>query len=55
MIGSATKRARLVSDLTRKGVSASGLTCPIGALGPKDKRPEVIAAITAAEGMAALL
>ena len=55
MIGSATKRARLVSDLTRKGVSASGLTCPIGALGPKDKRPEVIAAITAAEVMAALL
>lgn len=55
MIGSATKRAKLAADLSRKGLSSLGLTCPIGAGGPDDKRPEVIAALTAAEIVAALL
>lgn len=55
MIGSATKRAKLTADLARKGVAAEPLVCPIGAAGPKDKRPEVIAAATAAEIAAALL
>ena len=55
MIGSAPKRAKLAAELTRKGASCAALTCPIGAAGPTDKRPEVIAAITAAEVASALL
>lgn len=55
MIGSATKRARLVAVLNRKGVDAARLTCPIGAGGSKDKRPEVIAAGVAAEIAGVLL
>lgn len=55
MIGSASKRARLVADLARKGVASDALICPIGAAGPQDKRPEVIAAATAAEIATALL
>ncbi len=55
MIGSASKRAKLVADLTRKGVASDLLTCPIGGAGPRDKRPEVIAAATAAEIAGALL
>ncbi len=55
MIGSASKRARLTADLAHKGVLSDALTCPIGAGGPADKRPEVIAAATAAEIAAILL
>lgn len=55
MIGSGSKRAKLTAELARKGVPADALICPIGAAGPKDKRPEVIAAVTAAEIAAALL
>ncbi len=55
MIGSASKRARLKADLSRKAVMTKALTCPIGAGGPRDKRPEVIAAATAAEISAILL
>ncbi|MEM7546119.1 MAG: xanthine dehydrogenase accessory protein XdhC [Pseudomonadota bacterium] len=55
MIGSATKRARLVADLTRKGVDPGPLICPIGASTSRDKRPEVIAACVAAELVARLL
>lgn len=57
MIGSASKRAALGGWLRRAGGGGAGLsrlTCPIGAQGPRDKRPEVIAAFTAAEVMAAL-
>ncbi|SIO45353.1 molybdenum cofactor sulfurylase [Rhodovulum sp. ES.010] len=56
MIGSATKRARLLRHLAAQapGADASALTCPIGAAGAGDKRPAVIAAFTAAEIMAAL-
>lgn len=55
MIGSGSKRAKLIAELARKGVAADTLVCPIGADGPKDKRPEVIAAVTAAEIATALL
>ena len=55
MIGSATKRAKLVAELSRKAIPSEGLVCPIGAGGPADKRPEVIAAMTAAEVSKALL
>lgn len=55
MIGSTTKRAKLMADLARKGVGAERLTCPIGANGRGDKRPEVIAVATAAEIAAILL
>lgn len=55
MIGSATKRAKLSSDLARKGISTKSLICPIGGKGSTDKRPEVIAAATAAEIVTALL
>ena len=59
MIGSKTKRAVFARWLTDNGYDAKladGLTCPIGAAasgGTKiaDKRPEVIAALTAAELM----
>lgn len=55
MIGSATKRAVFAARLAREaGVSAEALTCPVGAGGPRDKRPEIIAAATAAEISAAL-
>jgi xanthine dehydrogenase accessory factor len=55
MIGSATKRATFAAWLKREapGISIDNLTLPIG--GPlKDKRPEVIAALTAAEVLVAL-
>jgi xanthine dehydrogenase accessory factor len=55
MIGSATKRATFASWLRNQAPAAdiARLTLPIG--GPlKDKRPEVIAALTAAEVMTAL-
>ncbi|UHD43991.1 xanthine dehydrogenase accessory protein XdhC [Aureimonas altamirensis] len=53
MIGSSTKRASFRSWLRRSvpGLSDTGLTCPIGAGFSRDKRPEVIAAFTAAELM----
>ena len=52
MIGSATKRARferwfLASGGAREELAA--LVCPIGGKAVRDKRPEVIAALTAAE------
>ncbi|MEM7496700.1 MAG: xanthine dehydrogenase accessory protein XdhC [Pseudomonadota bacterium] len=55
LVGSVTKRARLERQLAREEqVTAAGLTCPIGAAGLGDKRPEVIALHTAAEIMAAM-
>lgn len=51
MIGSRTKRARFLKwlqDVDREA-PGHGLTCPIGADGLGDKRPEVIAAHVAAE------
>jgi xanthine dehydrogenase accessory factor len=58
MIGSATKRATFASWLAREGggdKSWTGrLTLPIGGTAVRDKRPEVIAAMTAAEILTAL-
>lgn len=58
MIGSATKRARFASGFLRSGGTRdalSRLTCPIGGCDVDDKRPEVIAALTAAELVRCLL
>ena len=49
LIGSATKRARFVSRLTKDGIDASGLTCPIGAGSIRSKAPAAIAVAAAAE------
>lgn len=52
MIGSATKRARFEAGFLRDGGRAetlASLTCPIGGCDVDDKRPAVIAALTAAE------
>lgn len=56
MIGSATKRAKLRSWCLSHcdGLAIDQLTCPIGAAGSRDKRPEIIAAFVAAEVLAAL-
>lgn len=56
MIGSATKRARFRTWCRDHGggQETHALTCPIGAGGNADKRPEIIAAFVAAEIMAAL-
>lgn len=58
MIGSATKRATFASWLSREGGGERGwmerLTLPIGGSAVRDKRPEVIAAMTAAEILTAL-
>ncbi|AIC28469.1 xanthine dehydrogenase accessory protein XdhC [Rhizobium etli bv. mimosae str. IE4771] len=57
MIGSATKRATLASWLSREGGERAWmerLTLPIGGSAVRDKRPEVIAAMTAAEILTAL-
>ena len=56
MIGSATKRAKLAAFCRERGGAErlGALTCPIGAGGSADKRPEVIAVFVAAEVMAAL-
>jgi len=57
MIGSKTKRARFHSWLVEQsgsGVDDRRLSCPIGGSGLCDKRPQVIAALTAAEIMTAL-
>ncbi len=58
MIGSATKRARFSSSFRRRhpaSLALSHLTCPIGGDDVDDKRPEVIAALTAAELVRCLL
>lgn len=58
MIGSATKRARFESGFLRSGgrrETLAYLTCPIGGSDVDDKRPEVIAALTAAELVRCLL
>ncbi|CAO3431602.1 xanthine dehydrogenase accessory protein XdhC [Azospirillum endophyticum] len=52
MIGSATKRAKFERWFRARGRDAGaleGLTCPIGGALTGDKRPEVIAALAAAE------
>lgn len=56
LIGSATKRAAFVRWARRHapGVAVEALTCPIGAAGLGDKRPEAIAAHSLAEIVAAL-
>ena len=53
LIGSATKRARFTRFARDHDLDASALTCPIGAAGLGDKRPEVIALMTAQEIFAA--
>lgn len=58
MIGSATKRARFEAGFLRSGgrrETLTRLTCPIGGSDVDDKRPEVIAALTAAELVRCLL
>lgn len=57
MIGSATKRERLRRDLEAAGRDGDidRLTLPIGGAAVRDKRPEVIAALTAAELATCLL
>ncbi|MBB3351148.1 xanthine dehydrogenase accessory factor [Rhizobium sp. BK049] len=58
MIGSATKRATFASWLSREAGGDRAwierLTLPIGGSAVRDKRPEVIAAMTAAEILTAL-
>lgn len=57
MIGSKTKRVlfgRWVQDAVEGNIDVSKMTCPIGALGSLDKRPEVIASLVAAELMVRL-
>ncbi len=56
MIGSATKRAKFRAWCRDHcdGQDTGRLTCPIGAQGSADKRPEVIAAFVAAEVLAVL-
>jgi xanthine dehydrogenase accessory factor len=49
LIGSATKRARFVSRLTRDGLAAGGLTCPIGGGMIRSKLPAAIAVATSLE------
>ncbi len=58
LIGSATKKARFAQAFLRNGGSETELArlvCPIGGAQIRDKRPEVIAALTAAELVKALL
>lgn len=58
MIGSQTKRARFEASFLRGGgrrEALARLTCPIGGADVDDKRPEVIAALTAAELVRCLL
>jgi xanthine dehydrogenase accessory factor len=57
MIGSKTKRATFNSWFKREGgdlAALARLVCPLGGMALKDKRPEVIAALTAAEVMIAV-
>lgn len=58
MIGSATKRASFAGHCKREGLPAAALeklVMPIGGTQVKDKRPEVIAAMVAAELLQRLL
>jgi xanthine dehydrogenase accessory protein XdhC len=58
LIGSATKRARFLASYRRNGGQPAHIrpfVCPIGGNTVFDKRPEVIAALTAAEIVARLL
>ncbi|MBX9458481.1 MAG: xanthine dehydrogenase accessory protein XdhC [Rhizobium sp.] len=58
MIGSKTKRGVFAHHLARQGVDRSlmdRLVLPIGGNGVRDKRPEVIAALVAAELLTAIL
>jgi xanthine dehydrogenase accessory factor len=58
LIGSATKRAAFFSAFRAMGFEETKLTritCPIGGSAVADKRPEVIAALTAAEIITAVL
>lgn len=55
MIGSATKRARFHRFARSRNIDPGRLTCPIGAGACHDKRPEIIAALTAAELITRLL
>ena len=54
MIGSATKCAQFQRFARTQGIAYDRLTCPIGAGHSRDKRPEIIAAFTAAELIARL-
>lgn len=57
LIGSATKRARFergFRELGLPGAAIARLTCPIGGDALRDKRPAVIAALTASEVLLAL-
>ena len=57
LIGSGTKRVRFEASFLRGGgppEALGRLTCPIGGAEVPDKRPEVIAALTAAELLRAL-
>ncbi len=54
MIGSRTKRAQFQRFAQAQGLAIDRLTCPIGAGHSRDKRPEIIAAFTAAELIARL-
>jgi xanthine dehydrogenase accessory factor len=57
MIGSATKRAVFAKWCASQGYApnlAERLVCPIGGTAVRDKRPEIIAALAAAEIIAAL-
>ncbi len=49
MIGSKTKRALFRRSLADREVGDGALVCPIGGGTVRDKRPEIIAALTAAE------
>ncbi|WP_134682393.1 xanthine dehydrogenase accessory protein XdhC [Paracoccus ravus] len=49
MIGSKTKLAQFRRFASAQGLTTERLTCPIGAGFSSDKRPEIIAAFTAAE------
>lgn len=49
MIGSKTKLAQFRRFARAQGLDTDRLTCPIGAGYSRDKRPEIIAAFTAAE------
>ena len=49
LIGSKTKRARFESGLRKLGLDPAPIICPIGGAKVRDKRPEVIAALVAAE------
>lgn len=52
MIGSATKRARLLARLEKDGIDSARLTCPIGLPQVPGKSPEAIAIATVAQLLA---